>query len=121
MRHHTRQCPAGAEHNSVSARASTGVDLVGAENWKLLVRTRHVEVDALVVVLGVWVVVAADLFAFRVVHVALVDGLVDVRLVIADRAAGVRAGSFLVNGFKRFDGMGQGEGWDQGQEGQSDA
>lgn len=92
MRNHASQLTLGVEHNTIRAGASTGVHIVAAQNRELLIRTRHVKVNSLIVVLSVRIVVAANLHSVLVVRVALGDGLIDVGLPVASAAAGVDTG-----------------------------
>lgn len=108
VRDHTSQRAVGVEDDAVRPGAAARVDLVRAQDGELLVGAGDVEVDVLVVVLRVRVVVAADLRAGLVVLVALGDGGVDVRLPVADAAAGVGA---------RLAGLGR-EGEGEGEEGE---
>lgn len=108
MRNHTSQLALGIEYNTVRTRASTSVHVVAAQNRELLIWAGHVKVNALIVVLGVGVVVAANLHAALVVRVALCNSGVDVGLPVAGAAAGVDAGlTVLEEGSREVPGEGK--------------
>lgn len=92
MRNYTSQLALGIKHNTVRTGASTSVHLIAAQNGELLIWAGHVKVNSLIVVLSVWVVVAADLHSILIVRVALCDSFVDIGLPVAGAAAGVDAG-----------------------------
>lgn len=79
MRHNPRQLPPTIrKHHPIRPRTASSEDFIRVQEREFLVGARDVEVDALVVVLRVRVVVAADFGAGLVVFVALGDGGVDV-------------------------------------------
>ena len=67
---------------------TTSVDVAALEDWELLVRSAHWEIEALVVVVCVWVVIAADLLTIGVVAVTLVEGGADLAGAVVVVAAG---------------------------------
>lgn len=98
VRNHPSQRALRVEDDAIRPGGTPSVHLVRTQNRELLVRPSHVKVNVLVVVLGVRVVIAPDLDAGLVVGIALREGLVDVRLPVADAAAGVDAGLALQEG-----------------------
>ena len=80
-------CTAPGENDSVCTRATAGIDLVAAQDRKLVVRSTGWEAEPFVVV--VLVRVAARIAAGVQIGAALGDGIIDVRLIITGAAASI--------------------------------
>ena len=102
MSNHTSQLIVLVEHHTVRTGRTAAVNISGAQNRPLIVRRRHREVEALVVVVLVRVAVAADGLAVLVQLVTGSLGGGNVGGGVAVAAAGVVAGA--------LDQRGEGEG-----------
>lgn len=108
MRNHALVRAAAGENDTVGPRATAGVDLVAAQDGELVVGAIVREIEAFVVVVHVWILVVADSLTLRVVVAALLDGVVDVGLIVARLTALVHALS-LAKWSEKENGLGTGE------------
>lgn len=83
MSNHSLEIAVCIKDDSIWARTSARVYLVGAQDRKLLIRLRVREAEAFVVVVRVRVFIATDRLALPVVAAALVHGSINVRLPVA--------------------------------------
>lgn len=79
----------GVENDAIRTRAAAGVGPIGAEDGELLIRAQIGKAEAFIIGEGMRILVAADGLAVSVVVAALVHGLIDIRLPVADATAGV--------------------------------
>lgn len=80
-------CTAPCENDSVCTWATAGINLVAAQDRKLVVRSTGWEAEPFVVV--VLMGVAARIAAGVQIGAALGDGIIDVRLIITGAAASI--------------------------------
>lgn len=74
---------ATGENDSIRTWTSTRVCLVALQDREFVVRATVRKIEALAVVVDMWVVLRANLLAVPQVVATLVDGFVDVGLVVA--------------------------------------
>ena len=79
------------EDDAICTGATSSVRLVGIQDRELVIRFRLRELKAFVVVVDVRIIAATDGLASLIVGAALIDGFVDVGLIVAGGAAGVDA------------------------------
>lgn len=91
VRNHALVRAVAGENDAVGPRAAAGVDLVAAQDGELVVGGIVGEIEAFVVVVHVRILVVADGLVLRVVVAALLDGVIDVGLIVARLAAIVHA------------------------------
>lgn len=83
MRNHCLVRAVGVENDTVRPRAAAGVDLVAAQDGEFVKGPRVGETESFIIFVLVRILATADLLALGVVVAALVDGVVDVGLVVA--------------------------------------
>lgn len=91
MRNHPLVRAVTGENDPIGTRTASGVDLVVAQDWELVIRARVGEVDAFVIVVRMRILARADGFVLGIVAAALLNGGVDIGLIVARVAALVDA------------------------------
>lgn len=91
MRNHPLVRAVTGENDPIGARAASGVELVAAQNGELVIRARAGEVDAFVIIVCVRILARADGLVLGIVTAALLNGGVDIGLIVARVAALVDA------------------------------
>lgn len=90
-----RDCPlkvtVGVENHPIRTRIAAGVGPIGAEDGELLIGPGIGKAEAFIIGEGMRIVVAADGPAISVIVAALVHGVIDIRLPVADTTAAVDA------------------------------
>lgn len=100
MRNHPFVRAVTGENDSIRSRTASGVDFVAAQDGEFVIRTRVGEIEAFVIVVYVRIFVFTDGAALFIVVAALLDGVVDVGLIVTRAAALIDALS-LREGQKR--------------------
>ena len=91
MRNHPLVRAITGENDPIGTRAASSVDLVAAQDGELVIRARAGEVDAFVIIVCVRILARADGLALGIVAAALLNGGVDIGLIVARVAALVDA------------------------------
>ena len=87
MRNHPLVRAVTGENDSIRSRTASGVDLVAAQDGEFVIRTRVGEIEAFVIVVDVWIFVFTDGGGPCMVVAPLLDGVVDVGLIVTGAAA----------------------------------
>ena len=89
MRHCPLKYAIRVENDPIRTWVAAGVGLIGLEDGELLIRAGTGQAECFIIVECMRVVVAANRLAVAVIVAALVDGIIDIRLPVADATAGV--------------------------------
>lgn len=87
VRNHPLVRAVTGENDSIRSRTASGVDLVAAQDGEFVIRTRVGEINAFVIVVCVRIFVFTDGGVLFIVVAALLDGVVDVGLIVTRAAA----------------------------------